>query len=231
MVKCTRIVRPVSCSSQPQPHFISGPPGRPRLINLQGPPSSLHVARGCRALRAYCEVRAHREPGEQAPQPQPPSASSRCKRARLRLAVSLEPQRQPHSIRRPGGSPPLTFGFLPRRSSCSEAACRSGHMVKCARNVEPSELGAATQPHFIRAPGGCPRLTCGFLPRRSMWSEAARRFGHIVCARKRRLRRTSNSNTERHTDGARVTEFGRVLRAWAATLGIHPPTSPSSQDW
>jgi hypothetical protein len=46
---------------------------------------------------------------------------------RMPLAVSLEPQRQPHSIRLPGGRPRLLgFEILRRRSTCSEAAGRFG---------------------------------------------------------------------------------------------------------
>jgi hypothetical protein len=40
IVKRARILRPVSCSPQPQPHFIRGPAGRPRLTfeaSLGGP--------------------------------------------------------------------------------------------------------------------------------------------------------------------------------------------------
>jgi hypothetical protein len=37
---------------------------RPSTLNLQGPPSSLHVAGGRRPLRAYCEMPAHIAPSE-----------------------------------------------------------------------------------------------------------------------------------------------------------------------
>jgi len=35
---------------------------------------------------------------------------------RMPLAVALDPHRQPHAIRRPGGRPRLAFEFFPRRS-------------------------------------------------------------------------------------------------------------------
>jgi hypothetical protein len=51
----------------------------------------------------------------------------------IALAVSLEPQRQPHSIRGRGGCPRLTSKVRHRRSTSPEAAGRFGPRVKCAR--------------------------------------------------------------------------------------------------
>jgi hypothetical protein len=59
----------VSSVPQPQPHFIRGPGGRPRL-SFRLPPSA-HVVEGGRPLRAYREVRTHIDPVSWAPQPQP----------------------------------------------------------------------------------------------------------------------------------------------------------------
>jgi hypothetical protein len=36
-------------------------------------------------------------------------------------------------MERKRGAPRLAFEFFPRRSPCSEAAVRFGHIVKCAR--------------------------------------------------------------------------------------------------
>jgi hypothetical protein len=56
------------------------------------------------------------------------------------------------------GGPRLTFRVPRRRSTSPEPAGRFGRMAKCARILRPapSELGAATQPHFIRGPRGRP---------------------------------------------------------------------------
>jgi hypothetical protein len=51
----------------------------------------------------------------QGPQPDRLLCSG-CAFPRHAFAVSLEPQRQPHGIRRPGGRPRLAFEFFPRRS-------------------------------------------------------------------------------------------------------------------
>jgi hypothetical protein len=61
-VKCTRIWRHKLLAATPTAWHPR--PRRPSTLNLQGPPSSLHVAGGCRPLRAHCEVRAHIAPGK-----------------------------------------------------------------------------------------------------------------------------------------------------------------------
>jgi hypothetical protein len=119
--------------------------------------------------------------------PRPLRPSAEC--ILIWLAVSLEPQRPPQSVRRPGGRPRLAFEFLPRRSTWREAAGRFGHIVKCAHILRPVSCSPQPQPHGIRGPGGRPRLTFGLLRRWWEWLEPGLeqpggRFGHVVkCAR------------------------------------------------
>jgi hypothetical protein len=81
------------------------------------------------------------------------------------------------------GVSPITLAFLPPRSHGSEAAGRSGHAVKCGRIRLAVSCSPQPQPHFIRGPGGRPRLTFKLLPRRSPLWDPAGRLGHIVkCA-------------------------------------------------
>ena len=64
------------------------------------------------------------------------------------LAVSRAPQRQPHSIRGPGGRPRLAFKLLPRRFKSLEAA---GQSAKCVRIQLAASRAPQRQPH---SPGG-----------------------------------------------------------------------------
>ena len=78
-------------------------------------------------------------------------ASGKC--ARIWRPVSRTPQRQPHSIRGPGG-PRLAIGFLPRRSPPSGTAGRFGYMVRCARIWHPVSSAPQPKPPHPRPFGG-----------------------------------------------------------------------------
>jgi hypothetical protein len=107
-----------------------------------------------------------------------------------RLAVSLEAQRQPHSIRRPGGRPRFALGFLQRRPRGqrlrsrfrlyrsargwfgTEArislalACRRINRRGTPRGIGAGELACAA----VSAPR--PRFAFDFPPRRSTSSSS-----------------------------------------------------------
>jgi hypothetical protein len=71
----------------------------------------------------------------------------------------------------------------PRRSRCSEAAGRFGHLVKCAHQAA-GRLVSQPQPHFIRGPAGRQRLTFKVPRYRSSAPDAAGPLAHTVkCAR------------------------------------------------
>jgi excisionase family DNA binding protein len=82
-------------------------------FGFQVPPSWVRVVSGRPPLRAYSEC------------------------ARIPLAVSRVPHRQPRSIRGPGGRPRLNLKFPRRRSTSPEAAGLFAHVVKCARILRP----------------------------------------------------------------------------------------------
>jgi hypothetical protein len=102
IAKCARIRRPVSWAPPLQPQF--------QLRHLRASevrvcvPSTVHMVRGCRPLRAYGEVRAVLTPGTlgaATPTAFHPRAWLTC--ARIRLALTRAPHPRPHNIRRPGG--------------------------------------------------------------------------------------------------------------------------------
>ena len=139
-----RLARRERCAAAPT-HSIRCPAGIHAW--LASSPSSVHVVGGCLPLRAHCEVRAHLALGKLSaatptafhPRPLWVPAFARRERA----------PRQPHSIRRPDGLARLACEFPPRRSTWSEPADRSGHIVKCARMRGPVSWEPQPQPHLI----------------------------------------------------------------------------------
>ena len=81
--------------------------------------------------------------------------------ARISVAVSLVPQRQPHSMRGPTGWP--TRCFAPRLNgpgSSVAAGGRLGHWVKCTRISVAVSCWRQRQPQGIRGPAGRPGFRC-----------------------------------------------------------------------
>jgi hypothetical protein len=70
---------------------------------------------------------------------------------RIRLAVSLAPQRQPHGMSRPAGRPRLA---VEDRAAISEMAGRFGQTVKWARISCSLSLAPQRQSHAMRGPRG-----------------------------------------------------------------------------
>ena len=126
-------------------------------------PSAVPMLTGCRALRAYWEVRAHPARRDSAP------------------------QRQPHCIRGPGGRPRLAFALLARRCTRSEVAGRAflsgprGRKPLTAWGIEVwADLLRGSACHGIPRPRRPSRLafdlSCGGPPSVRL----PRRFRHLV---------------------------------------------------
>jgi hypothetical protein len=140
-------------------------------LNLQAPPSSVHVVGGRRPLRAYGEMRAHIAPGElsaAAPtafHPRRPThgepdgvalaCSSQLTGYQMRAPFSLCPKRPAGSshVDRGGRRPKVKRG----RPQGPRGAGRFGHFVKCAHPARRGP-GAAAPAAQHSPPGGCPRL-------------------------------------------------------------------------